>query len=107
MAIVDPEGLVVLVLEISGVEPSYNFQIIEDCRQQNLDGKIMLVISAYDDDPRELWEIDEVREHLEALRVMGIRSGLKHWRGHDFTSVFHEQTYNLFYFCTSIEDVPL
>ena len=99
MEIVQPASLVVLVLEIEGVEPAYNFKIIEDYRQQYPNAKIMAVISEYDDDPRELWEIDEVRQHLQELLVIGDSAGLKHWQVDHLTSVLHEQTFALFCAC--------
>ena len=92
----DPAKLVI-ELEVNGVDPRYNFNLIESLHEQYPDVPITIVFGEYDDDPRELWQIKEVRDHVAGLRAWGL----------DLVraDVFCEQTLLVFVLCMNHEKV--
>ena len=96
----DP-GILVIELEVNN--PRYNFALIASAHKKFPDAPITLLFGEYDDDPRELWEIEEVRKHVAKLIEFGLNSGLKHWQQDHFKSVFCRQTLAFFCFCMNPE----
>ena len=98
----DPE---MVVVELEVVDPRYNFNLIENFHEKYADAPVTIVFGEYDDDPRELWQIKEVRDHIAELIKIGLESGVEHWQPEHFTSVFCEQTLLVFVLCMNHEKV--
>jgi len=80
-------------------DPRYNFYVIERLHREFSDAPVTVIFGDYDDDPRELWEIEEVRNHVAELIRCGLDCGIKHWQQDHFRSVFCSQTFSFFMFC--------
>ena len=99
-----PQPPDMIAIEIDEKEdPRYNFYVIERLHREFPDVPVTVIFGDYDDDPRELWEIEEVRNHVAELIAFGLDSGLKHWQPDHLQSVFCSRTLSVFWFCMNPE----